>query len=130
MCEERPAEPAGRPRGPSRCRGHSYRHDRPVSAFLTESGPDDSGGQYTLATPAVTAMPDNLQKLARFMPARGDDPASPKALVHAGPPTLAVPIARRRRRKWAAARGITVVMMRLGGRRLSDIIHMYIIFKS
>jgi hypothetical protein len=63
MCEERPADPAGRRRGPSECRGRfSYRHDRSASAFLTETGPDDSGAQYTFATRPVKAMPDNSPK--------------------------------------------------------------------
>jgi hypothetical protein len=125
MCEDRGG--TGREaEGTEQAPGDSYRHDRPASAFLTESRPKDSGGQYTLATPDGIAIPKNFQKLARcYIPARGDEPAFPKALVHASPPTSAVPIAGRHRRKCAAARGITVVMMRLGGRLLPALRHQH-----
>jgi hypothetical protein len=57
MCEDR----VGTDReaeGTEQLPGDSYRHDRPGSAFLTEPGTNDSGGQYTLATPAVIPMPE------------------------------------------------------------------------
>jgi hypothetical protein len=125
MCEDRGG--TGREgEGTEQVPGDSYRHDRPASAFLTESRPNDSGGQYTLAPPAAIAIPENLQKLARrYIPARGDEPASPKALVHASAPTSAVPIAGRHRRQWAAARRFTVVLMRLGGRLLPALRHQH-----